>query len=224
MNKILVVEDEKQMSDLIVEYLSINGFAYERAFDGNEALAKFEKEKIDAILLDVMIPKIDGWSVCRKIREISQVPIIMITARDQEYDKLFGFELGVDDYIVKPFSPKEMIARLKVSLKRNKNFEKDEDVFEESGLKIDFKARNVYVKEKNIKLSLKEYELLYFLVKNKNRVLSRQQILDGVWGIDFFGDDRTVDTHIKLLRENLKEFRSFIVTVWGVGYKFEVKI
>lgn len=176
------------------------------------------------MILDVMMPKMDGWSVCREIRKTSQVPVIMLTARGEEYDKLFGFELGVDDYIVKPFSPKELLARMKVIIRRgatNGSASNGERISFE-GLVIEFGSRNVYVDERLINLTPKEYELLNFFVQNPNRVFSRDQLLNSVWGYDFMGDDRTVDTHVKTLRERLGKYRKFIVTVWGTGYKFEV--
>lgn len=211
------------MRELIKQYLVLEGFEYCEAKDGKEAIDLFVQGKYDAVILDVMMPKMDGWSVCREIRSTSDVPIIMLTARGEEYDKLFGFELGVDDYIIKPFSPKELMARLKAVIRRNKKAENQDtiEILKFGGLKINLTSRNVYVEEHIRKLTPKEYELLVYLVHNKNRALNRQQILDGVWGVDFFGDDRTVDTHIKMLRESIKEFKHYIVTVWGVGYKFE---
>lgn len=223
MGKVLIAEDEFKMRELIKEYLILEGYEYIEASNGEEAVALFRQEDYDAVILDVMMPKKDGWSVCREIRKTSDTPVIMLTARGEEYDKLFGFELGVDDYIIKPFSPKELMARLKAVIRRSKKENKEDtsEILEFEGLKINLSSRNVYVEEVIRKLTPKEYELLVYIVRNKNRALTRQQILDGVWGIDFFGDDRTVDTHIKMLRESIKEFKHFIVTVWGVGYKFE---
>lgn len=223
MGKILIAEDELNFRKLIIEYLSSEGYQYVEAKNGKEAIEQFEahgEDAFEAILLDVMMPIVDGWSVCRTIRASSDVPIIMLTARGEEYDKLFGFELGVDDYMVKPFSPKELMARLKALIKRSgRSQEHKKTAF--GGLEIDYDARAVYVDGSVVKLTPKEYDLLAYLTINKNRALSRQQILDGAWGIDFFGDDRTVDTHIKMLRESLKSYKHCFVTVWGVGYKFE---
>lgn len=222
--KILIVDDEKNIREMIKEYISIEEFDADEAFDGTEALKLFEKEKYSLIILDVMMPKMDGWSVCREIRKTSEVPIIMLTARGEEYDKLFGFELGVDDYIVKPFSPKELLARIKAIIRRSQKTAEEPSEGERltlNGLVIEFNSRNVYVDGKLKNLTPKEYELLNFFVKHQNTVFSRDQLLNSVWGYDFIGEDRTVDTHVKMLRESLEEYRSYIVTVWGTGYKFE---
>lgn len=224
MPRILVIDDEENMRNLITEYLAFEGYEWDEAEDGTKALRLFDIHTYDVIILDVMMPELDGWSVCREIRKQSMVPIIMLTARGEEYDKLFGFELGVDDYIVKPFSPKELMARLKVILRRSNDGLRAESnhnkiIFE--GLRIDISSRIVSVDGQTVKLTPKEYELLIYLVANPNRAFSRQQILDGVWGYDYYGDDRTVDTHVKMLRESLREYRKYIVTVWGMGYKFE---
>jgi DNA-binding response OmpR family regulator len=183
-----------------------------------------EQHGYSIIILDVMMPKMDGWTTCREIRKLSKVPIIMLTARGEEYDKLFGFELGVDDYIVKPFSPKELLARMNAVIRRSSllpGINISDNKLQIDGLVIEFNSRNVYVDGKPVELTRKEYELLNHFVKNPNRVFSREQLLSAVWGYDFMGDDRTVDTHIKMLRESLKDYRKFIVTVWGTGYKFE---
>ncbi len=224
MVKILVVDDEEMMRKLITEYLEFEGYEWDEAEDGTKALELFKWNTYDVIILDVMMPKVDGWSVCREIRKESKIPIIMLTARGEEYDKLFGFELGVDDYMVKPFSPKELMARLKVILRRSSDSLKagsDQEKIIFEGLNIDISSRSVSVDGQTVKLTPKEYELLIYLVSNPNRAFSRQQILNGVWGYDYFGDDRTVDTHVKMLRESLKEYRKYIITVWGMGYKFE---
>lgn len=223
--KILIVDDEERIREMIKEYVSLEGYAIDEAADGVSALNLFKLNPYSIIILDVMMPKIDGWSVCREIRKTSSVPIIMLTARGEEYDKLFGFELGVDDYIVKPFSPKELLARMKVILRRNTPPSENTTTVESiqlQGLEIDFISRNVVVEGKHISLTPKEYELIDFFVHNQNRVFSREQLLSSIWGYDFMGDDRTVDTHIKMLREHLGPYRKFIVTVWGTGYKFEV--
>lgn len=223
--KILIVDDDDRIRDMIKEYTSLEGFRIDEAADGIEALNLFNTSDYSLIVLDIMMPKMDGWSVCRAIRKTSQVPIIMLTARGEEYDKLFGFELGVDDYLVKPFSPKELLARMKAIIRRSLSV--DESAFKEhrvsyEGLKIDFDSRNVFVEGSLVSLTPKEYELLSFLARNPNKVFSRDQLLNAVWGYDFMGDDRTVDTHIKMLRESLRVYRRFIVTVWGTGYKFEM--
>ncbi len=185
--KVLIVEDEFKMRQLIKEYIILEGFEYSEASNGEEAIDLFHQEEYDAVILDVMMPKMDGWSVCREIRKTSDIPVIMLTARGEEYDKLFGFELGVDDYIIKPFSPKELMARLKAVIRRSKKENKEDtsEILKFEGLKINLSSRNVYVEDVIRKLTPKEYELLVYIVCNKNRALTRQQILDGVWGIDF---------------------------------------
>lgn len=223
--KILLVDDEERMRDMIKEYTSLEGYDIDEAADGVKALELFKQNIYSLIILDVMMPKIDGWSVCREIRKTSNVPIIMLTARGEEYDKLFGFELGVDDYMIKPFSPKELLARMKAIIRRSSSMDieaKKENTASFQGLVIEFDSRNTYVNGNIITLTPKEYSLLTFFVKNPNRVFSREQLLNEVWDYDFIGDDRTVDTHIKMLRESIGEYRKFIVTVWGTGYKFEV--
>lgn len=223
--KILIVDDEERIREMIREYTSLEGFYIDEASDGTEALNLFRQSQYSLVILDVMMPKMDGWTVCREIRKTSQVPVIMLTARGEEYDKLFGFELGVDDYIVKPFSPKELLARMKAIIRRSTSTGDNNDRGERisfDGLVIEFNSRNVYVDGNSVSLTPKEYELLNFFVQNPNRVFSRDQLLNSVWGYDFVGDDRTVDTHVKMLRESLGDYRKFIVTVWGTGYKFEV--
>lgn len=223
--KILLVDDEERIREMIKEYTSLEGYDIDEAADGVKALELFRENKYSLIILDVMMPKIDGWSVCREMRKTSNVPVIMLTARGEEYDKLFGFELGVDDYIIKPFSPKELLARMKAIIRRSsgKDLEaKKENIVTYEGLVIEFDSRNTYVNGNIVTLTPKEYSLLTFFANNPNRVYSREQLLNEVWGYDFFGDDRTVDTHIKMLRESISEYRKFIVTVWGTGYKFEV--
>ncbi len=223
--KILIVEDELRIREMIKEYISLEGYDIDEAADGEIALELFKKNRYSLIILDIMLPKIDGWGVCREIRKTSTIPIIMLTARGEEYDKLFGFELGVDDYMVKPFSPKELLARMKAIIRRSTigiGNADDVNKLKFEGLVIEDGARNVYVDDKLISLTPKEYELLYFLTQHPNQVLSRDQILSSVWGYDFDGDDRTIDTHIKMLRESIGVYRKFIATVWGTGYKFEV--
>ena len=222
--RVLIVDDEERIRDMIIEYVSLEGYIIDEASNGLEALNLFNQNTYSVIVLDVMMPKMDGWSLCREIRKSSNVPVIMLTARGEEYDKLFGFELGVDDYMVKPFSPKELLARMKAIIRRNtlliKNTEvENKAVFE--GLIIEYDSRNVYVDGNIVSLTPKEYELLTFFAHNPNMVFSREKLLTDVWSYDFAGDDRTVDTHVKMLRESLGIYRKFIVTVWGTGYKFE---
>lgn len=187
-----------------------------------EAVEMVKSEDFDLIVMDIMMPKLDGFSTCKEIKKYKTVPVIMLSARGEEYDKLFGFELGIDDYVVKPFSPKELMARIKAVLKRNNVSEStvpEKLVFE--GLEIDIAGREVYVDGEKASMTPKEYDLLFYLVKNKNLALTRDKLLEEVWGYDFFGDDRTVDTHIKMLRNSLGQYRKFIVTLRGMGYKFE---
>lgn len=225
--RILIVDDEEQIREMIREYTSLEGYDIEEASNGREALQLLKEQEYSLVILDVMMPRMDGWTVCREIRKTSLVPVIMLTARGEEYDKLFGFELGVDDYIVKPFSPKELLARMKAIIRRSslsvaRNTKVDRIQFE--GLVVEFSSRNVYVDDHLINLTPKEYELLNHFVHNTNRVFSREQLLGSVWGYDFTGDNRTVDSHVKMLRESLGPYRKFIVTVWGTGYKFEVGV
>ena len=220
--KVLVIDDEKSIRDIIGEYLTEEGFEFVEAPDGIRGLEIFRSLSPDLVILDVMMPKMDGWKVCREIRSESVTPVIMLTARGEEYDKLFGFELGADDYMVKPFSPRELIARVKAVLSRGSvNERKDHEIIEIEDLRIDFDARSIYLGEEHLNLTPKEYDLLSFFVKNSERVFSREQLLNQVWGYEFVGDARTVDTHVKMLRENLRHHRNWIVTSWGVGYKFE---
>jgi DNA-binding response OmpR family regulator len=224
--RILIIEDESRIREMVKEYLENEGFVITEASDGAEGLDKFKSSEYDMLLLDVMLPKVDGWSVCREVRRTSSVPILMLTARGEEYDRLFGFELGVDDYIVKPFSPKELVARMKAVLRRSKNSHGNEssaDLFEYKSLSVNMSSRKVTIDGKNIEMTPKEFDLISFFVKNRDRVFTREQLLNKVWGYEFGGDYRTVDTHIKMLRESLGEYRSLLVTVWGVGYKFEME-
>lgn len=223
--RILIAEDEQGIREMINEYLALEDFQVDEASDGKIALDLLKENDYSVILLDVMMPRVDGWTVCREIRKNKQTPIIMLTARGEEYDKLFGFELGVDDYVVKPFSPKELLARIKSVIRRSNldaNGIANSNVVSFEGLKIDFDARNVIVDSEQITLTPKEYDLLSFFAQNKNKVFSRDQLLNQIWGYDFYGDNRTVDTHIKSLRERIGQYRKFIITVWRTGYKFEV--
>lgn len=224
MNKcILIVDDESRMRKLIKDFLAVKGFSMLEAEDGEKALQVYEEnsQKIDLILLDVMMPKLDGWSVLRQIRQISKVPIIMLTARGEEQDELFGFELGVDEYISKPFSPKILVARVEAILKRTQGDTKE--VKDYGGIEIDKEGRTVTVDGKVLELSLREYELLVYLVENENIALSRDKILNNVWNYDYYGDSRTIDSHIKKIRHKLGKRGKYIKTMRGVGYKFEVK-
>ena len=220
---ILIVDDEQRMRKLIKDFLTAKGFNILEAEDGEKALEVFQenKNKINLILLDVMMPKLDGWSVLRQIRQESQVPIIMLTARGEEQDELFGFELGVDEYISKPFSPKILVARVEAILKRTNK--EDEKAVDYGGIEIDKNGRTVKVDGKNIELSLREYELLIYLVENQNIALSRDKILNNVWNYDYYGDSRTIDSHIKKIRHKLGKRGKYIKTMRGIGYKFEVK-
>ena len=220
---ILIVDDESRMRKLIKDFLISKGYSILEAEDGEKALQVFEEnlEKIDLILLDVMMPKLDGWSVLRQIRQTSKVPIIMLTARGEEQDELFGFELGVDEYISKPFSPKILVARVEAILKRTQGDTKE--VKDYGGIEIDKEGRTVTVDGKVLELSLREYELLVYLVENENIALSRDKILNNVWNYDYYGDSRTIDSHIKKIRHKLGKRGKYIKTMRGVGYKFEVK-
>lgn len=222
-NCILVVDDEQRMRKLIKDFLAAKGYSILEAEDGEKALEVFEanKNKINLILLDVMMPKLDGWSVLRQIRQDSKVPIIMLTARGEEQDELFGFELGVDEYISKPFSPKILVARVEAILKRTNQDLKE--VKDYGGIEIDKEGRTVKVDGKVVELSLREYELLTYLVDNENIALSRDKILNNVWNYDYYGDSRTIDSHIKKIRHKLGKRGKYIKTMRGVGYKFEVK-
>lgn len=216
--KILVVDDEELIRNVIKEYLTIEEYTVEEAENGLAAIEKAKVNDYDLIIMDIMMPKMDGYQACKEIKKIKNVPFIMLSARSEEYDKLIGFDLGIDDYVTKPFSPKELVARIKAILKRSKN---EEATYTFDGLTINDLAHEVKVDGKKVNLTPKEYDLLKYLVTNKNIALSREQLLTNIWGYDFFGDDRTIDTHIKTLRNSLGQYRKFIVTVRQVGYKFE---
>ena len=215
---ILVCDDEELIRNVIKEYLTLDSYVVDEASDGKEAVGKAKATNYDLIIMDIMMPHMDGYLACKEIKKFKNVPFIMLSARSEEYDKLIGFDLGIDDYVTKPFSPKELVARVKAILKRSNKIE-DKLVFE--GLEIDELAHEVKVDGKKVNLTPKEFELLRYLVANKNIALTREQLLINIWGYDFYGDDRTVDTHIKTLRNNLGKYRKFIVTVRAVGYKFE---
>lgn len=223
-NKILIVDDDDLIRNMISEYIAIENISSDQASNGVEALELLNKNEYGLVILDIMMPLMDGWTTCREIRKTSDLPIIMLSARGEEYDKLQGFEIGVDDYMVKPFSLKELLARIKAVTKRyEKNITDDEQnkfIYEE--LTINFDSRDVFIRENKLSLTPKEYELLNYFANNPNRVFSREQLLNSIWGYDFIGVDRTVDTHVKMLRESLKDYRCLIVTVWGTGYKFDI--
>lgn len=220
--KILVVDDEAKIRALIRKYAEYEGYTVAEAADGMEAVSKAKTEDFDIIILDIMMPELDGFSACREIRKEKQTPVLMLSARGEEYDKIHGFELGIDDYLVKPFSPRELMLRVNAIISRYAA--KKEDVHEKDqfgGLVIDYAARLVYVDGERAELSPKVYDLLIYLVKNKGLALTREQLLNKVWGYDYYGDDRTLDTHIKLLRLALGPYRDYVVTIRGVGYRFD---
>ena len=222
MFKILVVDDEKSIREVIRTYAEFEGHEVVEAVDGLDAIDKVKEEDYDVIVMDIMMPRLDGFSSYKEIKKIKNIPVLMLSARSEEYDKLFGFEIGIDDYVTKPFSPKELMARLNVIVNRNNKVEENE-AMEFEGLKIDLDGRVVFVDDEIVDLTPKEYDLLVYMVKNKNIALSRDKLLNQVWGYDFYGEDRTVDTHIKMLRNSIKEYRKFIITVRGVGYKFDTR-
>ncbi len=220
--KVMVVDDEARMRKLVRDFLVRNDFDVVEAADGQEAVDKFYEQKdIALIILDVMMPKMDGWEVVREIRKISKVPIIMLTARSEERDELLGFELGVDDYISKPFSPKTLVARVEAILRRT-NTITPEDILKAGAIEINKAAHEVKIDGKNVDLSYKEFELLSYFIENQGIALSREKILNSVWNYDYFGDARTIDTHVKKLRSKMGEHGDYIKTIWGMGYKFEV--
>ena len=222
MKKLLVVDDEDKIREVIKEYAEFSGYEVTEAADGMSAIGLCKLNDYDLIIMDVMMPKLDGFSSVKEIKKIKDIPVIMLSARGEEYDKLFGFELGIDDYVVKPFSPKELMARVNAVLQRKSGSENNSaQVMKFDGLEVNFAARTITVDGERVNLTPKEYDLLFYLIQNKNIALSRDKLLSDIWGYDFFGDDRTIDTHIKNLRNNLGPYRTFIVTLRGVGYKFE---
>lgn len=226
MYKILVVDDEKMIRELIKKYAKFEGHEVIEACDGMEAVTICKQMDFDVIIMDVMMPELDGFSACREIRKIADTPVIMLSARGEEYDRIHGFEIGVDDYVVKPFSPKELMMRIQAIMKRREgqnNGQNNKHIVTFDGLVVDFDGRQVSIDGKNVEMTPKEYELFFYMVKNRGIALSRESLISNVWGYDYYGDDRTLDTHIKLLRKSLGEYANKIVTLRGVGYRFEEK-
>lgn len=219
---LLIVDDEPKIRDLIRKYACFEGYEVEEAVNGMEAVDKCRSRQYDLVIMDVMMPELDGFSACREIRKTSQVPMLMLSARGEEYDRIHGFELGVDDYVVKPFSPKELMMRVGAILKRSGGLTRqDAEVVSIGALTVDFTARRVTLENTALDLSPKEYDLLFYMVRNRGIALTREKLINQVWGYDFFGDDRTLDTHIKLLRRQLGSYADKITTLRGVGYRFE---
>lgn len=223
MYRILVVDDEEKIRAIIRKYAEFEGYEITEAENGMEAVALCGKQDFDVIIMDVMMPELDGFSACKEIRKKKEIPTIMLSARGEEYDRLHGFEIGVDDYVVKPFSPRELMMRVKVVASRNRKGEavQERKRFVMEGLEVDFTGRMVKIDGEKVEMTPKEYDLLFYMVENKNIALTREQLITEVWGYDYYGDDRTLDTHIKLLRSSLGEYRKFIITLRGVGYRFE---
>ena len=219
--KLLIVDDEKRIRALIAKYASFEGYETDEAEDGMQAVAMCREYRYDLIIMDVMMPELDGFSAVREIRKSSDTPVIMLSARGEEYDRIHGFELGIDDYVVKPFSPKELMMRVGAVLKRSRSEKAPEETVAIDGLTVNFTARRVTVDGQELDLSPKEYDLLFYMVRNRGIALTREKLISEVWGYDFFGDDRTLDTHIKLLRRQLGRYADRITTLRGVGYRFE---
>ena len=218
--KLLIVDDEDKIKNVLKEYASFEGYETDTANDGFEAIKKVKDNDYDLIIMDVMMPGLDGFSAVKEIKKNKDIPVLMLSARSEEYDKLHGFEIGIDDYVTKPFSPKEVMLRVNAITRRTK---KKTNILKYGGLEVDMPGRNVYVDGKRMELTPREYELLFYLINNEGIVVTREQLLSQVWGYDYFGDDRTVDTHIKMLRNNLGPYRDLIVTARGLGYKFETQ-
>ena len=230
MYHILIVDDEARIRSMIKKYAEFKGHTVSEAGDGMEAVRLCRKDNYDIIIMDIMMPELDGFSACREIRKINDTPIIMLSARGEEYDKIYGFELGIDDYVVKPFSPNELILRIEAIMKRVSRKSSSDEAqkrpnqiveLDGGGLKVDFTARLVYIDGKRVDMSPKEYDLLFYMLENRNIALTREKLINEVWGYDFYGDARTLDTHVKLLRKSLGEYSRYIVTIRGVGYRFE---
>ena len=220
MLKVLIVDDEIKIREVVKEYAKVSGYECDEASNGNEAIKLVKVNNYDCIVMDIMMPELDGFSACKKIKEIKDIPIILLSARTEEDDKLFGFDIGADDYVTKPFSPKELMARIKAIAERNNKTVSKRYVHDD--LVIDFSARDVIIEGKKVNMTPKELDLLIYLVNNENIALDREKILSAVWHVDYYGDDRTVDTHIKMLRHSLGKYRDVIKTVRGMGYKFEI--
>lgn len=218
---ILLVDDDPRIRNLVMEYSRAENWQFSEAGDGEEAIETFMTKAYDLVLLDVMMPRLDGWGTLRRIREDSNVPVIMLTARSEEYDRLLGFELGVDDYVSKPFSPRELVARMKALLKRSGATAAASQIYEAEGLKVDMTSHQAFVDGQAVALTPKEFDLLAFLMSRPRQVFTRDQLLNHVWGYDYFGDARTVDTHIRSLRDKIAPYRHLVATVWGTGYRFE---
>lgn len=224
MYHILVVDDEQKIRELIKKYAVFEGHQITEASNGMEAVLLCRQQTFDIIIMDVMMPELDGFSACKEIRKFSSTPVLMLSARGEEYDRIHGFELGIDDYVVKPFSPKELMMRIDAIMKRSGKAQPEKkDIFEYQTLRVDFSARIVTIDGKRLDLTPKEYDLLFYMIKNRNIALFRENLITEVWGYDFDGDERTLDTHIKLLRKSLGEYSHLIVTLRGVGYRFEAK-
>ena len=228
MYKILITDDEEMIRKLIRKYAEFEGHSVTEASNGMEAIIELKNNQFDIVIMDIMMPELDGFSACREIRKFSDIPIVMLSARGEEYDKINAFEIGIDDYVIKPFSPKELMLRVNAILKRSKpaveaQSESKKDIISlaDGGLVVDFTARLVYIDGKRADMSPKEYDLFFYMLRNPNIALTRDKLLSDVWGYDFFGDDRTLDTHIKILRKTLGPYADFIVTIRGVGYRFE---
>ncbi len=228
MAKLLIVDDEMHIRDLVQKYATFENYESETAENGLEAIEKVKHNEYDLVIMDIMMPELDGFSAVKEIRKISQVPVIMLSARSEEYDKLYGFDLGIDDYVTKPFSPKELMRRVNAVLarathKNNQESATTNDVWQYKNLKIDYSAHIVTINNEKIDLTPKEYELLVYLIKNQNIAVRREQLLEKVWGYDYYGDDRTLDTHMKSLRKKIGEYANCIITIRRVGYRFETE-
>ncbi|MBQ4601594.1 MAG: response regulator transcription factor [Clostridia bacterium] len=221
MYNILICDDELMIRKLIRKYAEFEGHCVDEASNGMEAVAKCRNNSYDLVIMDIMMPELDGFSACREIRKSSSLPIIMLSARGEEYDRINGFELGVDDYVVKPFSPKELMLRINAIMKRTAGSESKNEIIEIEGLTADLTARTVTIDGERVDMSPKEYDLFFYMLRNRNIALTREKLITEVWGYDFYGDDRTLDTHIKLLRKSLGKYSKLIVTLRGVGYRFE---
>ena len=228
MAKLLIVDDEMHIRDLVQKYATFENYESETAENGLEAIEKVKHNEYDLVIMDIMMPELDGFSAAKEIRKISQVPVIMLSARSEEYDKLYGFDLGIDDYVTKPFSPKELMRRVNAVLarathKNNQESATTNEVWQYKNLKIDYSAHIVTINNEKIDLTPKEYELLVYLIKNQNIAVRREQLLEKVWGYDYYGDDRTLDTHMKSLRKKIGEYANCIITIRRVGYRFETE-